>query len=269
MIIEFQPLNQTRCALGESPVYDDRRNALFYCDITACAIHCCDLESLETRSWMSPARSARSVLPKWVASSSPATSGGLDPADGSFVLLAEIEKDRTDTRLNDGKVGPDGAYSVGSMDNRGGAVLEPIGSLYRVEASGTVEKKIDGLIVSNGLAFAPDGRTMFHSDSRGKWIDRWDLDPATGAIANRKRIVDLDDATGPRRRRHRCRRVLLERWRLGGAPQPVLAGRKVWGSSPCQSPLRPCRVSVVRASIPSTSPASASVAPRNCSSATP
>ena len=122
--------------------------------------------------------------------------GYFDPADGSFVLLAEIEKDRTDTRLNDGKVGPDGAYWVGSMDNRGGAVLEPIGSLYRVEASGTVEKKIDGLIVSNGLAFAPDGRTMFHSDSRGKWIDRWELDPATGAIANRKRIVDLDDATG-------------------------------------------------------------------------
>ena len=83
------------------------------------------------------------------------------------------------------------------MDDRDRPVKEPIGSLYRVTADGKVERKVGGLIIANGLAFSPDGRTMFHSDSRGKWIDRWDLDPATGAISNRTRIVaDIDEATG-------------------------------------------------------------------------
>jgi sugar lactone lactonase YvrE len=51
-------------------------------------------------------------------------------------------------------------------------------------------------MVSNGLAFAPDGKAMFHSDSSGGWLDRWDLDPATGKASNRKRIAALDAATG-------------------------------------------------------------------------
>ena len=37
---------------------------------------------------------------------------------------------------------------------------------------------------------------MFHADSRGPWVDCWDFDPDTGAIANRRRFVDLDDTIG-------------------------------------------------------------------------
>src|SRR5690606_21010994 len=92
--------------------------------------------------------------------------GLFDPADGSFRRLVEIEAENPGTRLNDGKVGPDGAFWVGTMDDRDQPVKEPIGSLYRVDALGHVERKVEGLFVSNGLAFSPDGRTMFHSDSR-------------------------------------------------------------------------------------------------------
>ncbi len=55
---------------------------------------------------------------------------------------------------------------------------------------------MEGIVVSNGLAFSPDGRTMFHADSRGPWIDRWDFEPSSGAIGNRQRIATLDEATG-------------------------------------------------------------------------
>ncbi len=123
--------------------------------------------------------------------------GIVDREDGSFRELAVIEGDRTDTRLNDGKVGPDGAFWVGSMENSGRSDAEPIAALYRVDGKGRVEKKIDGVFTSNGLAWSPDGRTMFHSDSRGRWIDRWSFDPATGAIGDRKRIVkDIGEADG-------------------------------------------------------------------------
>lgn len=49
---------------------------------------------------------------------------------------------------------------------------------------------------ANGLAFSPDGRTMYHSDSRGPWVDGWDLDTATGAISNRRRVKTLTNEEG-------------------------------------------------------------------------
>jgi sugar lactone lactonase YvrE len=197
-VLDFKPLNDTRCELGEGPVYDDRRDALWYCDIARKTILCCDLASGKTRSW---------VLASEVGSMGLADSGKLvvalrdeigmfDPDEGSFDRIASIEADRPETRLNDGKVGPDGAFWVGTMDDRERPEKEPIGSVYRVDASGFVERKIEGVKVSNGLAFSPDGRTMFHSDSRGPWVDCWNFDPATGAISGRRRLVTLDDATG-------------------------------------------------------------------------
>jgi sugar lactone lactonase YvrE len=198
MTLEFKPLNNTRCTLGEGPVFDDRRDVLWYCDILEKAIHGFFLheERTETFSFDSEVGSIGVAETGRLVVALRNEVGLFDPDSGVFERIAEIEADNPDTRLNDGKVGPDGAFWVGTMDDRDRPQKEPIGSLYRVDASGRVERKIDGLIVSNGLAFSPDGRTMFHSDSRGRWIDRWNFDPATGAIAGRKRIVVLDDETG-------------------------------------------------------------------------
>lgn len=198
MTLEFKPLDDTRCTLGEGPVYDDRRDALWWCDIPDRAIHVFHLHDGRTQTYRFESE---------VASLGIAETGRLvvalrneiglfDPESGIFQRLAEVEADNPDTRLNDGKVGPDGAFWVGTMDDRDVTRKDPIGSLYRVDASGRVERKIDGVIISNGLAFSPDGRTMYHSDSRGPWIDRWTLNPATGEISGRRRIAVLDDETG-------------------------------------------------------------------------
>ncbi len=53
-----------------------------------------------------------------------------------------------------------------------------------------------GLGQVNHLAFGPGGTLMYHSDSRGPWVDVYDLDPATGEARNRRRFRDLDEATG-------------------------------------------------------------------------
>lgn len=197
-MFDFRPLNEVRCELGEGPAYDDRRDALWYADIVNKALYCCDLATGDTRNWSFESE---------VCSLGLADSGKLvialrdevgmfDPDDGSFERIATIEEDQPGTRLNDGKVGADGAFWVGTMDDRGLPQREPIGSLYRIDAAGFVERKIEGLKVSNGLAFSPDGRAMFHSDSAGPWIDRWDFDPDTGAISGRTRIAELDDEAG-------------------------------------------------------------------------
>jgi sugar lactone lactonase YvrE len=198
-MLDFKPLNDVRCQLGEGPAYDHRTDALYFCDIVQRTIHRVELKTGAKAQW---------TFPSEVGSLGVCESGRLvvalrhevgifDPKDGSYRKLAEIEAERgADTRLNDGKVGADGAFWVGTMDDVDRAAKEPIGSLYRVDASGKVERKITGLCVSNGLAFAPDGKTMFHSDSRRAWVDRWDFDAKTGAISNRRRLIDLDEATG-------------------------------------------------------------------------
>lgn len=195
--IDFTPLNDVRCLLGEGPTWDADRNGLWYVDIDGRALHFADVGSGAHRQWpfdsevcsLGIAESGRIVL------ALRKSVGLFDPETGHFNEIATIEPG-VDTRNNDGKVGADGAFWVGTMNDRDEAVKAPIASLWRVTADGTVEKKVEQLVTSNGLAFSPDGRTMFHTDSRGPWIDRWDFDPATGAIANRTRIATLDDASG-------------------------------------------------------------------------
>src|SRR5690606_26859882 len=53
-----------------------------------------------------------------------------------------------------------------------------------------------GFAISNGLAWSPDDKVMYHSDSRGPWVDRYDFDPARGAVSGRTRFVDLDEKVG-------------------------------------------------------------------------
>lgn len=196
MTIEFTPINDVQCELGEGPVYDDRRDALWYCDILGRRIYCADVHSGKTRHWdfesevgsLGMADSGKLVV------ALRDTVGLFDPDDGHFDPIASIEADRPETRLNDGKVGPDGAFWVGTMDDR--PERQPIGALYRVDAGGYVERKVTDVTISNGMAFSPDGRTMYHADSRGPWVDTWTFDPNTGAISDRKRFAEPDDTIG-------------------------------------------------------------------------
>ncbi len=189
-------LVDAKCALGESPVWDEAHNRLLWADIDGAAIHAVDLKDGHTSKWRLPGKvgsfglcgSERLVvgLPDGVYL--------FDPASGGIELIVDPEPERPTNRLNDGKVGPDGAFWVGSMDDR--PDKEPVAALYRVTADGSVERKVDGLTVSNGLGWSGDGRTMFHSDSRAAWIDRYDCDPATGALSNRTRIAELTNEQG-------------------------------------------------------------------------
>lgn len=195
--MQFTCLADLKCELGESPVWDDRRQALFFVDILAPAIHAIGLDGGASRSWPMPAA---------IGSIGLTESGGLiaalkhdlalfDPETGALAPFARLPADEPEsTRLNDGKVGPDGAFWVGTMHDV--ADRRPIGALYRVAPDGAVTRHIEGLKVSNGLAFSPDGRVMYHSDTRGSWLDRWNFSVATGAIDGRARIREFDGDIG-------------------------------------------------------------------------
>jgi sugar lactone lactonase YvrE len=196
MSLEFAPAADIRCRLGESPVYDERTDKLYFVDLTNRLLYALDVGSGGLRSWtfesevcslgLTASDALVVALRKEVILFDPRTEARRD--------ICRIEAERPETRLNDGRVGPDGAFWVGSMDDR--KDKQPIGALYRVSSSGAVEKKVDGVIVSNGLAWTADGEIMFHADSRGPWIDRWRFDRDSGAMSERKRFAQPDEATG-------------------------------------------------------------------------
>ncbi|MBN9431935.1 MAG: SMP-30/gluconolactonase/LRE family protein [Bosea sp.] len=192
----LKPLIPTLHRLAECPVYDDRTDRLLFCNILDGELHAVDLKSGEEHIWR---------FPEIVASYGLCESGRFvvalkdsvilfDPTTGERTTLATVGADLPTVRLNDGKVGPDGAFWVGGINNAPDKAA--IAVLYRIDAAGTVEVKVDGIKASNGLAWTADGRTMFHTDTRGVWIDRWTFDPETGAISDRTRIAQPDDAIG-------------------------------------------------------------------------
>jgi Gluconolactonase len=72
------------------------------------------------------------------------------------------------------------------------------GTLYRLAPDGRCTAMVAGLVTSNGLAFSPDGRILYHSDShpsvRTVWA--WDFDVAEGRIANRRVFIDTHGMKG-------------------------------------------------------------------------
>ncbi len=185
---EFELAVDGRNGVGEGPTWDDRRQCLWWTDIPGKMLFRLDWPGRDVTAFPMPRRlgslglceSGRLIL---------AFEDGVflhEPGTDRFDFIASIEPEIVMNRLNDGKVGPDSAFWVGSMDER--SPRRATGALYRVTMAGA-QKQFGDVIVSNGLAWSPDGRTMIHTDSSVPAIDAWDFDPASGAIANRRRIA--------------------------------------------------------------------------------
>jgi sugar lactone lactonase YvrE len=110
----------------------------------------------------------------------------LDEGWGAAWPRATVVTD-LDNRLNDGRVDPRGRFWVGTMDN---ALHRPNGSLYRIDGDGTVTRIADDVIVSNGIAFSPDGAALYFTDTRRyqSWV--FDLDLDDGVVTNRRLFAD-------------------------------------------------------------------------------
>jgi len=185
-----------RAQVGESPVWDAARGVLWMVDILAPCVIRFDPATGVTR---------RIPMPEVCGSLALCRSGALlvaqraslvrlDPETGAVTPFVTLAEELADNRLNDGKVGPDGCFWVGSMDDR--PEKQATGLLWRIRPDGVAERRRDGLVVSNGLAWSPDGRSIWHSDSRRAVIDLADFDPATGATGTWRRVLQLDAATG-------------------------------------------------------------------------
>ncbi|MDF1479215.1 SMP-30/gluconolactonase/LRE family protein [Leifsonia sp. H3M29-4] len=77
--------------------------------------------------------------------------------------------DRSDVRLNDGAADMFGAFVVGSLTIGGDTGEE---RLLRVFPNSRVEVLREGVRLSNGIAFSPDGGTIYHVDTFAKTVSK-------------------------------------------------------------------------------------------------
>ena len=118
-----------------------------------------------------------------------------DPGTGAIEPVVDPEADRPGNRFNDGTTDPAGRFVAGTMPM---GPREPVAALYRLWPDRRCERLFDGLTVTNGCAFSPDGRTFYFSDSEASIRTVWacDHDPDSGALANRRVFVDTHGLAG-------------------------------------------------------------------------
>jgi sugar lactone lactonase YvrE len=171
--------------LGESPLWHPQQQVLYYCDIPGRRLHRFDPASGAAQSWQfeSDVASCAPIAgsPELVL----AMRDGLwrfDPATGRRDALAPPPYDPHQERFNDGKCDPQGRFWVGT-------IYEPrdpaLAALYRY-GGGELVRVADGITVSNGLAWSPDGGTMYWSDTKAHTIHAFDFDAASGSLSNRR-----------------------------------------------------------------------------------
>jgi len=178
------------CALGEGPVWDEQEQELFFVDILGERVHAFRPADRSHRSFEVGRPVGAVVLHE---------QGGLVLAAHDAFFLAErdgsrlrpfgkVEVDGKRVRFNDGKVGPCGRFFAGTMD---WAEREPLGSLYMLAGDGTVTVVLEGVTISNGLAWAAG--TFYYIDTPRGAVDAFDFDPETGRVANRRVAVSFSD----------------------------------------------------------------------------
>jgi len=181
--------------LGEGPVWDARAACLYFVDILNGRVHCY-APATETLRTYGVDQSVGALALTDKDDLVLAVRDGfarLDLRTGRVAMIAEIESDRPDLRMNDGKCDRDGRFWAGTMalDERRGA-----GTLYRLDPSGRVDAMLSGVTISNGLDWSDDDRRMYFIDSPTHSVDLFDFDRANGTISNRRSFAHIPPDQG-------------------------------------------------------------------------
>lgn len=197
-MVEINCVIDAKAELGEGTLWDPAAQVLWWIDIWGPTIHRYDPATGVDDIWGAP---------EYLGCLGLRAKGGLiltmvsgfyffDPATGRFEPITDPEAHMSETRFNDGKPDRQGRFWSGSMFEVPGRQVEFVGALYRMDTDLSVHKMIEGVGCSNGLAFSPDSKTMYFSDSHSGRVDAYDFDAVTGDIANRRTLIDMSVTGG-------------------------------------------------------------------------
>lgn len=186
--MNWTALNPHTCKLGESPFWHPQEQSLYWVDIDGHSVLRANGYTGEIEQWAMPA------APGCIA---PAAGGGFVLAlrngifrapkwQGALTLVQSVDYDPATSRYNDGKCDTLGRFWAGT-------IYEPrdkaLATLYSLDSHATgipasFEVKASGATVANGLAWSPDNRTLYWTDTPSHAIRAWDWDAASNTLSN-------------------------------------------------------------------------------------
>jgi sugar lactone lactonase YvrE len=195
----FSPVevfHATGARLGEGPCWHPIRQTLWWVDILGQRLFEADLSGKPPRVFS---------FEQMIAAVSPTREGGLiaalhdgvylvDPSHGTPVRFATAAAhDPRNFRFNDAKVDPQGRLWAGTLalDGRRGE-----SRLYRVDGDRSVTVMREKVSISNGLAWAPDGRTFYYIDSPTRTVQSFAFDPGAGTLGPPRVAITFAEADG-------------------------------------------------------------------------
>lgn len=116
----------------------------------------------------------------------------LEAANGTLTTLGELWSD-PGLRMNEGGCDPDGRFYCGSMayDKTSGAA-----AIHRLSPDGSVDVVLEGVTISNGLDWSPDGTRAYYNDTATEAVAVFDYERDTG-LTGRRVLAKLPDGGRP------------------------------------------------------------------------
>jgi sugar lactone lactonase YvrE len=196
--MSWQALTTQPNELGESPFWHPQEQRLYWVDIPGKQLLRADPATGLVENWDMPSE------PGCMA---PAAQGGLVIAlrdglfrapewRGSLKHLATIDYNPAHMRANDGKCDALGRFWVGTIDET--KVARNAG-LYALDCRGgrppELACKIDPATfpatTANGLAWSPDGRTLYWADTPSHTVHAWDFDVESNTLSRHRTFAQV------------------------------------------------------------------------------
>jgi len=172
-------IHDAKATLGEGPAWDSKTDTLYWVDILEKRVHYhrdgedgfIQLDKMP--GCLAPTKDENLLV------AARASILKLKPASGKQTHLASVTEP-ANNRFNDGKCDPAGRFLAGTMNMD---EKTPSGALYSFDGQ-SVTKLLDGIRISNGLAWSPDFKTFYYIDTPTRQVKAFDYDLSTGQIAN-------------------------------------------------------------------------------------
>lgn len=184
-----------KCILGEGPVWDWQRELLFWVDIeTKCLFQYCPTTK-KKNTWH---------FNEMIGSAVPTTRGNmlialasglsiLSLSQNNSTAVGVLENTNANLRYNDGKVGPNGDFWIGSMHRK----FKPnTGNLFKVTARYKASIQIPKTTISNGMAWSSDYKTFYFIDSPSFEVKSYNYDSKTSTVSNPRTAFKIPELYG-------------------------------------------------------------------------
>lgn len=190
----WQAVTTTPNELGESPFWHPQEQQLYWLDIPGKQVLRTAPGSASVDTWN---------LPEEPGCMAPATRGGWVIAlrhgifrahtwGGELQRIATLDYDPSQMRANDGKCDALGRFWVGTIDEPKKSMNA---ALYMVDCrdgrTPLIERKAGDALTANGLAWSPDGHTLYWSDTPRHVVHAWDFDPTSAALSAHRHFQQL------------------------------------------------------------------------------